>query len=289
MGQKPLFTGVCTALITPFTQGRVDEDALRRLIRRQLDAGIPALTICGTTGESSTLRDDEWELTLRCAIEEARGKAAIIAGTGTNDLRRTITRARLAEKLQADAQLVVTPYYNKTTQAGLIAYYTRLASYSDLPMILYNVPGRTGLNMLPGTAARLAANSHIIGIKEASGNLGQMAELIRASDLPVYCGSDELNAPALQRGAQGMISVLSNLFPNEALRLFSAPKHTANAMQQAFTPLIKALFSETNPAPVKAALSLMGLCSDEVRLPLVRVQPETLERLRRLLPREALQ
>ena len=284
MGTKPLFTGVCTALVTPFRQGQVDEKALRRLILRQMEAGVPALAVCGTTGESSTLRDEEWERVLACALETAGDRAVILAGTGTNDLRHTLRRAHAAAALGADALLVVTPYYNKTTQQGLIDYYSRLAGYTDLPLILYNVPGRTGLNMLPETVARLAAHPNIIGVKEAGGNLNQMAELLRACDLPVYCGSDELNAPALQLGAQGMISVASNLIPAEMVRLCGVKAAQANAMQRQWTPLIQALFAETNPAPVKAALHLMGLCSDEVRLPLVRVRPETLSRLQALIP-----
>ena len=284
MEKQPLFTGVCTALVTPFRQGKVDEGALRRLIRRQLEAGVPALAVCGTTGESSTLQDDEWERVLACSLETAGGDAVIIAGTGTNDLRHTLHRAHRAAALGADAQLVVTPYYNKTTQQGLIQYYSRLAGYTALPILMYNVPGRTGLNMLPETAARLAEHPQIIGIKEAGGNLNQLAALTQICDLPVYCGSDELNAPSLRLGAQGVISVVSNLIPAEMARLCGAPGAAANAMQRRWMPLIKALFAETNPAPVKAALHLMGLCSDEVRLPLVRVQPETLRRLRSLLP-----
>ena len=264
--------------------GRVDEDALRRLILRQLEAGVPALAVCGTTGESSTLQDGEWERVLACSLETAGGKAVIIAGTGTNDLRHTLRRAHQAAALGADAQLVVTPYYNKTTQQGLVEYYSRLAGYTDLPILMYNVPGRTGLNMLPETSAQLAEHPHIIGIKEAGGNLNQLAALMGICQMPVYCGSDELNAPALQLGAQGVISVASNLIPAEMIRLCSAPAAAANAMQRQWMPLIKALFAETNPAPVKAALHLMGLCSDEVRLPLVKVQPETLCRLRSLLP-----
>lgn len=286
--KKPLFTGVCTALVTPFRAGRVDEAALRRLVQRQIAAGVPALCACGTTGEASTLGDAEWEQTLRCVMEAAEGRAVIVAGTGANDLRHTLERAKRAAVLGAQAQLVVTPYYNKTTQNGLIAYYTRLASYVALPMILYNVPGRTGLNMLPDTAAQLASHPGVIGLKEASGNLNQMAELLRHCELPIYCGSDEINAPALRLGAVGVISVVSNLFPEKMIRLCAAASGEADRIQQSLQPLIRALFSETSPAPVKAALSLMGLCSPDVRLPLVQVQPETLERLRSLLPQEAM-
>ena len=286
MTEKPLFTGVCTALVTPFRDGRVDEAALERLVCRQLDAGVTALCACGTTGEASTLNDDEWTQTLRRVIALSRGRAVVVAGTGSNDLRRTLSRARIAERLGADAQLVVTPYYNKTTQQGLVDYYTRLAAYTALPMILYNVPGRTGLDMQPGTAARLADVPGIIGVKEAGGSLNRIAELLSLCPLPVYCGSDEWNAPALRLGAAGVISVVANLLPRETLRLCAAALDEADALQASMQPLIRALFSETNPAPVKAALHLLGLCRPDLRLPLVPVQRETLNALRALLPRE---
>jgi len=287
MLQKPLFTGVCTALVTPFCGEGIDLPALRRLIERQLRAGVPALLACGTTGEASTLRLEEWRRALGCAVETAAGKALVIAGTGTNSLTETLARGREAAALGADAQLVVTPYYNKTTQAGLIDYFTRVADAARIPVILYNVPGRTGLNMRPETAARLAGHPRIAGIKEAGGNLNQLAALLRLTDLPVYCGSDSLNAPALQLGAAGVISVLSNLTPEALVRLCAAETAgcygTANASQRKMEPLIDALFSEISPAPVKAALGLWGLCGAEVRSPLVPVQPETLDRLRQLL------
>lgn len=284
---KPLFTGVCTALITPFRQGKIDFAALDRLIDMQLEAGIPALLPCGTTGEASTLSEAEWRRVIEHTVDKAHGRACVIAGTGSNNLALTTARARMALSLGADAQLVVTPYYNKTTQEGLIDYYTRVADACALPLLLYNVPARTGLNMLPDTAARLAAHPHMIGIKEAGNNLNQLAALLRRCPLPVYCGSDELTVPALQLGACGVISVLSNLYPQAVMQLCAAVEknctQTANARQEALAPLIDALFAETSPAPVKAALALLGICSDEVRSPLVTVQPRTLSRLRELL------
>lgn len=285
-----IFTGVCTALVTPFGRDGVDIPALRRLIRRQLNAGVPALLACGTTGEASTLTEDEWEQTLRCTVSMAHGRAAILAGTGTNDLRRTLERARLARALGADAQLVVTPYYNQTTQAGLIDYFTRVAEGSELPVIVYNVPGRTGLNLLPETAARLAEHPQIMGIKEAAGDLNQLADMVLGCRVPVYCGTDRLNAAALRLGAAGMISVLSNLLPEEEQRVYTdmaeGRAQAAFARQQALQPVIRALFAETSPAPVKAALALLGLCADTVRSPLVPVQPDTLEALRSCLLQE---
>jgi len=288
----PLFTGACTALVTPFTQGRIDGSALRRLIRRQLEAGISALLVCGTTGESSTLGPEEWEYAVKLTVDAVQGRVPVIAGTGTNDLRRTLRRGRLAADLGADAQLVVTPYYNKTTQDGLVDYFAQVAEASRLPVILYNVPGRTGLNMRPETVLRLAGRPRIAGIKEASGDLAQLALLAQSGALPVYCGSDSLNAAALQLGAAGVISVLSNVLPQDVAQLCSAVKKgcvaTANARQRAMNPLIDALFAETSPAPVKAALSLLGLCGPEVRSPLVPVREETLRRLRSLLPQEVM-
>ena len=284
MMKEPLFTGVCTALATPFRKGQIDEGALRGLIRRQIAAGVRALVACGTTGEASTLTDAEWERVLRVTLETARDHAIVLAGTGTNDLRRTLERARTAAALGAHAQLVVTPYYNKTTQRGLVDYYTRVADGSGLPVMLYNVPGRTGLNLLPETAARLAVHPLMIGVKEASGNLNQMAELLRLRCLPVYCGSDEMNAPALRLGAAGVISVAANLLPEEMRRLCAAGATEADALQQRMQPLIRALFLEVSPAPVKAALEIMGLCSAEVRSPLVPAEEATRQRLRALLP-----
>ncbi len=288
----PLFTGVCTALVTPFDQGRIDGKALRRLIRRQMEAGVSALLVCGTTGEGSTLRPEGWESAVGLTVDTVAGQVPAIAGTGTNDLRRTLRRGRLAADLGADAQLVVTPHYNKTTQDGLVDYYTQVADASRLPVILYNVPGRTGLNMRPETALRLAGHPNIAGVKEASGDLAQLALLAQSGALPVYCGSDRLNAAALQLGAVGVISVVSNLLPQDVAQLCSALKKgcvaTANARQRAMNPLIDALFAETSPAPVKAALSLLGLCGAEVRSLLVPVRDETLQRLRALLPQEVM-
>lgn len=286
----PLFSGVCTALPTPFDQGRVDGPALRRLIERQIDAGVSALLACGTTGESSTLSPEEWEYAVKLTVDTSRGRALVIAGTGTNDLRRTLRRASLAEALGADAQLAVTPYYNKTTQDGLVDYYTQVAEGSRLPLILYNVPGRTGLNMTPATVARLAGHPRIAGIKEAAGDLNQLAALLQVASMPVYCGSDSLNAAALRLGAAGVISVLSNVTPREAVALCADIRRdcaaTAFARQQALTPLIEALFAEVSPAPLKAALAMLGLCGEEVRSPLIQVSSRTRERLRALLPQE---
>lgn len=273
-----MFTGVCTALVTPFTKDKVDLKALDVLIERQIEAGVPALLACGTTGEPSTLSDAEWTLSVRRVIERANGRVKVIAGTGSNNLSHTLEKARIAKDLGADAQLCVTPYYNKTTQAGLVAFFTRIADSTDLPVILYNVPARTGLNMLPETIEKLSHHPHIAGIKEAGGNLAVMAEIMRSCRLPLYCGNDEINVSALRLGASGLISVLSNLVPDEVVKLYRDVAlgniQSAEARHGALKRLTDALFIETSPVPVKEALALRGLCEADVRLPLVRMQAE---------------
>lgn len=292
MTDKLLFTGVCTALITPFDRGRIDFAALDRLIERQLEAGVQALLVAGTTGESSTLSEQEWRALVAHALLRINGRACVLAGTGSNNLRTTLSRARFAAQNGADAQLCVTPYYNKATQQGLHAYFTRIADAGILPVILYNVPARTGVNMQSDTCARLAHHPQIIGIKEAADDLSQLSRLLMQTRLPVYCGADALNAPALRLGACGVISVLSNLCPAALVSLCTAMDRgcvcTAMAYQQHLMPLIDALFCEVSPAPVKHALSLLGLCRQEVRLPLVPVQPQNAQRIKRLLAAEGM-
>lgn len=287
-----MFTGVCTALVTPFTKDKVDLKALDVLIERQIEAGVPALLLCGTTGEPSTLSDQEWTLILRHAIERINGRAVVIAGTGSNNLTHTLEKAHIAKELGADAQLCVTPYYNKTTQAGLIAFFSRIADETDLPVILYNVPARTGLNMLPETVEKLSHHPNILGIKEAGGTLSAMAEIMRLCRLPLYCGNDEFNASALRLGAVGLISVLSNLIPGEIVRLYKEIIHgniaSAEARQLHLKKLTEALFIETNPVPVKQALALCGLCQADVRLPLVRMQTENLRILQAAMQEKGL-
>lgn len=292
MSFNPVFTGVCTALVTPFTNDKVDLKALDALIDRQIEAGIPALLACGTTGEPSTLTDAEWTLVLRRVVERVNGRACVIAGTGSNNLSHTLHKARIAKDLGADAQLCVTPYYNKTTQAGLVAFFSRIADESDLPVILYNVPARTGLNMQPETIEKLAHHPNIAGIKEAGGNLGVMAEIMRSTPLPLYCGNDELNVSALRLGAAGLISVLSNLLPKEAVQLYREVSRglikTAEARQNSLKKLIDALFIEVSPVPIKQALALLSLIQPDVRLPLVRMQAENLRILQAAMQEKGL-
>ena len=280
MSFNPVFTGICTALVTPFTNDKVDLKALDALIDRQLEAGVPALLACGTTGEPSTMTDEEWTLVVRRVIERVNGRACVIAGTGSNNPRHTIEKAHIAHDLGADAQLCVTPYYNKTTQAGLVAFFTHIADHTALPLILYNVPARSGLTMLPATVEKLSHHPQIIGVKEAGSDLHAMAQIMRACHLPLYCGNDEFNCSALRLGADGLISVLSNLLPAEIVRLHrevtSGCICSAEARQKSLEEITRALFIETSPVPVKEALAQLHLMQPDVRLPLVRMQSENL-------------
>ncbi len=274
--KKTLFTGCGTALITPFKDGKVDVDALRRLIDMQLENGIDALIANGTTGEPATMSDEEWVLVLKTVVEQANGRVPVIAGTGGNNTASVIAKAKLAKELGADAQLCVTPYYNKTTQAGLIAHYQAIARNSELPVIVYNVPSRTGLNILPETLSVLAEEENIIAVKEASANMIQIMDMMRlcGDKIDFYSGSDELTAPIMAIGGKGVISVLSNLAPAQMKQMTHGRIENAVKMNLEFMPLIHALFKQTSPCPAKAAAEMMGICSDEVRLPLVPLNAE---------------
>ena len=270
-----LFRGLGTALITPFRGGEVDWAAYDNLIKRQIAAGADALIICGTTGEPATLTARERESLIRRAAELCQGRCAVVVGTGANDTSRAVELSRQAQAMGADALLLVTPYYNKTTQAGLIAHYTAVAESVDLPMILYNVTSRTGLNLLPETASALCRHENICGVKEASGNLSQIAALARlcGENIALYSGNDDQTLPVLALGGQGVISVAGNVCPEQmreiTSRWFAGDAAGSRERQLALLPLIDALFSEVNPIPVKAALSMLGLCEADVRLPLV--------------------
>ncbi len=269
--KKTLFTGCGTALITPFKNGEVDVDALRRLVDTQIENGIDALIANGTTGEPSTMNDEEWVLVLKTVVEQANGRVPVICGTGGNNTAAVIAKAKLARELGADAQLCVTPYYNKTTQAGLIAHYQAIARNTDLPVIVYNVPARTGLNILPETLAVLAEEENIIAVKEASANMIQIMDMMRlcGDKIDFYSGSDELTAPIMALGGKGVISVLSNIAPVQMRQMTHGRIENAVKMNLEFMPLIHALFRQTSPCPVKAAAEMMGMCTDEVRLPLI--------------------
>ena len=284
--KKPVFQGTCTAIVTPFTENGVDVSALRRLVDWQIDSGVSALVACGTTGEPSTMTDEEWALTVETVVNAAKGRIPVIAGTGGNNTAHVIKLARQAKALGAAAQLCVTPYYNKTTQAGLVAHYTAIADDGSLPVIVYNVPGRTGLNMAPETLAQLSHHPMIVGMKEASADLIRQADMIRLCEgrLAFYSGSDEVIVPLMALGGLGVISVLSNVAPALTVELTDAMLQQdlkkAAALQLRLMPLIHALFLEVNPIPAKAGLQMLGRIQDIVRLPLIPMTDKGREVLR---------
>lgn len=273
--KNTLFKGIATAMVTPMTAQGIDFDALTRLIEFQIENGINALIPTGTTGESATLSPEERKEVIRFTLRRVDGRVPVIAGTGTNDTRFVLDFTRFACDNGADGVLVVTPYYNKSTQGGLIAHYTAVADASDKPVILYNVPSRTGCNLLPETVSVLADHPNICGIKEASGNMSQVMDLFATCGdrLDIYSGEDGLIQPMMAMGGMGCVSVLSNVMPRETValadRMFAGDFAGAAKLQCKLLPLIHSLFSEVNPIPVKAALSEMGFCENYVRLPLV--------------------
>lgn len=279
---NPLFTGCATALITPIRDGQVDEAALHRLLDFQLENGIDGIVACGTTGEPSAMTADQWESTLSMIVQHVHGRVPVIAGTGGNNTADVIRKAARAKELGADAQLCVTPYYNKTTQAGLIAHYQAIARSNTLPVIVYNVPSRTGLNILPDTLAVIAREENVIAIKEASANMIQIMDMMRlcGGDIAFYSGADEITAPMRALGGAGTISVLSNIAPAAMREMTHGSLDKAVELNLRYLPLIHALFSEVNPIPVKAAAAMMGLCENEVWLPLVPMGEANKEKLK---------
>ena len=278
MKNASIFKGVATALITPTTENGVDYPALKKLIEWQIEEGIDALVICGTTGENSTLSDAEHREVLRFSLEVAAGRVPMIAGTGSNDTAYAIDMTKYACEIGYDAMLVVTPYYNKTTQNGLVAMFTAIADASTKPIILYNVPSRTGVNIEPATYVKLAAHPQICAIKEASGNISKIVETaaLVGDKLDIYSGNDDQIVPIMACGGQGVISVLSNVAPKATVELcrkfFDGDIAGAMEMQKQYLPLINALFCEVNPIPVKAAMAAMGFCENYLRLPLVPME-----------------
>ncbi len=277
MSRQPLFTGCATAMITPFDEdGHLDLPALDRLIDIQLENGIDALVACGTTGEPAVMTDDEWSEIVCRTVRRVNGRIPVIAGTGSNNTAQVIRKASIARELGADAQLVVTPFYNKTTQAGLIAHYRAIASAGDLPIIIYNVPSRTGLNILPATLYELMGEEKVIGLKEAAGDAARAADIaaLCGDDLPLYSGSDELTVQLRSVGSLGTVSVLSNLLPDEMVRMTHLDLKEAAKVQLRLMPLIRLLFREVSPIPIKAAMGMAGLCKNVLRLPLVPLSDE---------------
>ena len=279
--KKPIFEGMATAIITPITENGIDYDAFGKLIDWQIDEGIDGIVVCGTTGEGSTLTDDEHREAIEFAVKRANKRVPIIAGTGSNDTAYAIDLTKFACEAGVDGVLVVTPYYNKATQNGLIKLFTQIADISSVPVILYNVPSRTGVNLNPKTVAKLAEHPNINAIKEASGNISQIAEIaaLCGDNINIYSGNDDQVIPIMALGGKGCISVLSNLLPRESSLMCKnfadGNIKEATAMQLKYLPLINALFSEVNPIPVKAAMAEMGFCEDYLRLPLTQMEENT--------------
>ena len=278
MRKESIFKGVATALVTPITKDGVDYPNLKKLIDWQIDEGINALVICGTTGEGSTLSDAEHRQVLKFSVDAVAGRVPVIAGTGSNDTAYAIELTKYACSIGCDAMLVVTPYYNKATQKGLIASFTAIADASTKPIILYNVPSRTGVSIEPATYAALADHPNIAAIKEANGNISKIVETaaLVGDKLDIYSGNDDQIVPVMACGGKGVISVLSNVVPKETVALcdkfFAGDVAGAMEMQKKYLPLTNALFSEVNPIPAKAAMAAMGFCEDYLRLPLTPME-----------------
>jgi 4-hydroxy-tetrahydrodipicolinate synthase len=279
------FEGILTALITPFRDGAVDVPALRALVESQVAAGVHGLVACGTTGETPALTRDEYALVVRTVVEVAAGRVPVLAGTGGNSTPHTIETTRLAAGLGADAALVVTPYYNKPQQEGMVRHFQSVAAGGGLPVCLYNVPGRTGVNLLPETVVRLAGTAGVFGIKEASGTVSQVRDIVAGAGeaFAVISGDDGLALAHWAVGSCGVISVASNVAPRAMVALWDAWKagRTAEAarIDRTLAPLYAALFVESSPAPAKAAAAMLGMCTDEVREPLVPACARTREAL----------
>ena len=276
--KQTIFTGMATAIITPMTKDGIDYEALGRLIEFQIENGINAIVVMGTTGENATIEPEDQKEVIRYTVEKVAKRIPVIAGTGTNNTEHVLNNTRNACEVGADAVLVVTPYYNKATQNGLIKHFTTVADVSTVPVILYNVPSRTGCNLLPKTVAKLAEHPRIAAVKEATGNMAQMVEIMSlcGDKIDVYSGEDALTVPMMAMGAAGTFCVLSYVVPKEAVAMTDACKagdyKTAADWQCRLLPLTNALFSEVNPIPVKAAASAMGFGEENLRLPLTPME-----------------
>jgi 4-hydroxy-tetrahydrodipicolinate synthase len=284
-----MIAGAMTALITPFENGRIDARALDRIINLQIEGGMHALVPCGTTGESATLSHEEHTEVVRLTVKAARGRVPVVAGTGSNSTAEAIHLTKEAKAAGADAALVISPYYNKPTQEGIFRHYEALAAAGGLPIIMYNIPGRTGSKIEVETLARLAAVPNIAGVKDATGSLEHALETLRACgpDFALYSGEDALTLPIIAVGGHGVITAVANLVPREMANLATAclegRLQEARAAQLRLLPLIKACFIETNPIPVKTAMAMIGLCREEFRLPLLAMAGHNREKLRQAL------
>ena len=279
--KNTIFTGMATAIVTPMhTDGSIDYEALSRFVEFQIGSGINGLVVMGTTGENATIEPEDQKKVIAYTVEQVAGRVPVIAGTGTNNTEHVLHNTRNACQVGADAVLVVTPYYNKATQNGLVTHFTAVADESTLPVILYNVPGRTGCNLLPKTVAKLSEHPNIAAIKEATGSLAQMIEIMHlcGDKIDVYSGEDGLTVPMMAMGAKGTISVLSNVAPRQSVAMTDACLRgdyaAAAKMQCDLLPLINALFSEVNPIPAKAATAAMGFGADALRLPLTSMEEQ---------------
>lgn len=283
--KKTIFTGAATAIVTPFKNGKVDYDMYGTLIDWQIEQGIDAIVTVGTTGEGPTLTHEEHREVIRYCVEKVAHRVPVIAGTGSNCTEEAIGLTKFAAQVGADAALLVTPYYNKATQAGLVASFTAVADAADLPCVLYNVPGRTGCNIQPVTVAKLAEHPMIYAVKEASGNISQVAQIaaLAGDKIDIYSGNDDQVVPIMALGGKGVISVLSNVAPAATVemcrRMLAGDVAGARELQLKYLPLIDALFCEVNPIPVKAAMAAMGYGENSLRLPLTCMEPAHEERL----------
>jgi len=284
-----MFKGAITALVTPMKDGMLDEEKLRNLVDFQINNGVSALVPCGTTGEAATLSYEEHMRVIEIVVEQANKRVPVIAGTGSNSTHETIYLTEFSKKVGCDAALVVTPYYNKPTQKGLYEHFKAVAEAVDIPIVLYNVPGRTAVNMLPDTVIKLSKIKNIVAVKEASGSLDQASEIIAGVDpeFDVLSGDDSLTLPMMALGAKGVISVASNIMPKEVSQMVDfwvkGDIESARKLHLKLFPLFKGIFIETNPIPVKKALYHMGIIENDIRLPLVEMTPEGTEKLRKIL------
>ncbi|MCE5283167.1 MAG: 4-hydroxy-tetrahydrodipicolinate synthase [Deltaproteobacteria bacterium] len=284
-----MFGGAIVAIVTPFKNGKVDEEALRKLIEEQIAAGTDGIAPCGTTGESTTLSHDEHDRVIEITIDAVKKRVPVIAGTGSNSTTEALRLTRHAWEAGADGALLVCPYYNRPTQEGLFLHYQKIAQEIPIPIVIYNIPGRTGINLMPETLARLAKIPNIVGVKEASGSIKQMSDVIRlcGEDFDVLSGDDIFTLPLMSMGGKGVISVISNVAPADMAAMVDAfaagNLKEAQRLHHQMSPLIDALFIETNPVPVKAALSLMGKIEYDLRLPLCRMSEKNLETLKSVM------
>jgi 4-hydroxy-tetrahydrodipicolinate synthase len=292
--KNTVFTGVATAIVTPMNENGVDYESFERLIDWQINEGINAIVVAGTTGEGSTLSDAEHRQVLKFAVDKIAGRVPVIAGTGSNDISYAIDLTKYACSIGADAMLVVTPYYNKATQGGLIKSFTAIADASTKPIILYSVPSRTGCNISPETCAILAKHPNIAAIKEASGNISQIAKIasLVGDDMDIYSGNDDQIVPILSLGGKGVISVLSNVVPKDTVKIctsyFDGNVKESAQLQLKYIDLIDALFSEVNPIPVKAAVSAMGFGKNFLRLPLTPMEDANEKKMLEIMKREGI-